>query len=92
MHTWCVVPFLQARVSAATAEHRAARGPDNVMTKMSLRYFDSPMGAAAKQSAADPVPGVISKQLAEALGEWHLIERMGVALWAAAAQRRWRKL
>jgi hypothetical protein len=56
-------------VSAATAEHRAARGTDNPMTQMRLRYFDSGLGAAAKKGGPDFVPGVISKQLAEALGE-----------------------
>jgi hypothetical protein len=40
------------------------------MTKMNLRYFDSPLGAAAKKGAAEPVPGVISRQLADALGKW----------------------
>lgn len=63
---------MQARVSAATAEHKAARGPDNPMTQMRLRYFDSALGAAAKKGAADFVPGVISQQLADALGEWRL--------------------
>lgn len=53
------------------AEARAERGPTlDPIASMRLRYFDMPGGSGGSQKdAVRPPPGVISAELAEALGE-----------------------
>jgi hypothetical protein len=65
----CMCVLLQKRVSAAVAEARAERGPSDPLLQMRVRYFNLPGSSGSQQAAADrPKPGVISQELAEALG------------------------
>lgn len=65
----CPVPYDQKRVSAAVAEARAERGPSDPLLQMRVRYFNLPGSSGSQQAAGDrPKPGVISQELAEALG------------------------
>lgn len=68
----CLCVLLQKRVSAAMAEARAERGPSDPLLQLRVRYFNLPSASSgAQQAAADrPKPGVISQELAEALGGW----------------------